>query len=200
MYKKISKPIQLMPKQPKENQMLCEDCNGIGWLVGEGEIAQCNKCQGRGLIDLCKLCGRPTNGYCRSEKCEEERRQREESRRYEKAIKMKFEDVPDEHKEMMFSDVYSGDGYFTDFEELFEYCDDLDIPYPKYVWSTSSMDITLDAQDIVERACEELHEDAFEQIKDLDELQDFLDVWCAKQKGTTCYVDDGKYAIEVPKE
>lgn len=50
-------------------------------------------------------------------------------------------------------------------------------------------DISIDADNILENACEELHEDAMESIciDDKIRLQEFLDGWCKEQTGTTTY-------------
>ena len=56
------------------------------------------------------------------------------------------------------------------------------------------------ADDLIERACEDLHEDARDQISraDINELQGFLDIWAKKQSGTETYTCDPRYAIRIP--
>ena len=82
-------------------------------------------------------------------------------------------------------------------EELEDYCKENDIAMPKYVWGTTVSRISMDACSIIESSCEELHEDAGGQIDDRDckELQDMLDKWCEKQRGTDTYYVDYNVAI-----
>lgn len=39
----VGEKIEMLPKQPKENQKVCETCGGIGWLIDreEGFIEKC---------------------------------------------------------------------------------------------------------------------------------------------------------------
>ena len=86
---------------------------------------------------------------------------------------------------------------YDDIEELEDYCKENDIAMPKYVWGTTVSKISMDADSIIESACEELYEEAGEQIDDRDskELQDMLDKWCEKQRGTDTYYVDYNVAI-----
>ena len=61
--------------------------------------------------------------------------------------------------------------------------------------------MSIDADWIIENACEELHEDARDSIgsKDEKELQKFLDKWCDKQTGTTTYYPCYKDYVSVMK-
>ena len=73
---------------------------------------------------------------------------------------------------------------------------------PEVLWICEEIDISMDAANIIEDACEELHEDAYDSIsgKDIDELQNFLDKWCGKQTGTnTCFPSYKEY-IKVKEE
>ena len=115
-----------------------------------------------------------------------------------KAIKAEYKDVPLEYKEMLYSESYGyNEGYFTDIDEFIEYCEDNDIEVPKYVWSTTKTELSIDAGYIIEYACDELHEDAYQNITNENELQEFLDAWCAKQTGTDTYTVNYKYAITI---
>ena len=121
-----------------------------------------------------------------------------EEKALSKAIKAEYKDVPLEHKEMLYSESYGyNEGYFSDIDELIEYCEGNDIEVPKHVWSTAKTELSIDAENIIENACEELHEDARDNVTGEKELQDFLDVWCAKQTGTDTYTVDYKYAITI---
>lgn len=73
---------------------------------------------------------------------------------------------------------------------------------PDVLWLTDHVDISMDAEQIIENACEELHEDACENISSDDkiELQDMLDEWCNKQTGTKTVYPNYKKYVRVRKE
>lgn len=201
MLKKIlGVKIELLPKVPQANEMLCETCGGIGWLMDQNssQIVKCQDCYG-GVHHLCPYCHTPSKGICTDKNCLEKRASMAETKRIDKAIKAKIDDVPEKDKGMLYSDSYPyNEGYFAGIEDLVEYCRDEGIIIPSYIWSTDKVELTLDAMQIIENACEELHEDAVSNIKDEEELQLFLNNWCKKQTGTDTYIVNYKYAIEVP--
>lgn len=57
---------------------------------------------------------------------------------------------------------------------------------PERLWVTSAEEISIDAGDVIEDACDGLWEEASEQC-DREGLQDLLDNWCKKQTGATTY-------------
>ena len=62
------------------------------------------------------------------------------------------------------------------------------------------MELSIDASDIIEDACSDLHEDAMDNIsdKDQEELQTLLNKWCKENKsGTTTYYANFKVGIEL---
>lgn len=73
---------------------------------------------------------------------------------------------------------------------------------PEVLWLTTKEKININASSIVEEACEQLYEDAFDNIDDNDikELQEFLNNWCAKQTGTTTLYPDYTKYVSVKKE
>lgn len=165
----------------------------------QGYIEKCRHCYG-GIIKLCPDCGKPVRGSCDNPVCRRKSEQEAENKRYVMAIKCSYNECPDDQKIMMYSDSYGyNEGYFTDFDELIDYCDLEDILIPDYCWSTVQIDMSMDADSLIENACEELYEGAEEHISDEDrkELQDFLDKWCYKQSGMSTYSVDYKYAIKV---
>ena len=61
------------------------------------------------------------------------------------------------------------------------------------VYGTYIMELSMDASDIIEDSCSDLHEDARDNIsvQDEEELQVLLDKWCENNKqGTTSYCAD----------
>lgn len=200
--KLIGQKIELLPKVPKDNEKLCNICGGTGWLYekGRGFIEKCHNCY-NGVLQLCEICHEPVRGMCMNEDCRNHWEAERENRLLSKAIITSYDDVPNEYKEMMYSDSYPyNEGCFTDIEELIEYCNDEDIPLPEYVWSTQKIPLSIDASSIIESACEELHEDAYENITDEDELQELLDNWCDKQSGVDSYSVNYKYAIRIDSQ
>jgi len=204
MLEKITDKIQLLPRKVGENQKSCQTCGGTGWLVNnkEGYIQQCSTCYTTGVINLCEICGRPKRGICTNRSCQEERQEehdrRNEQTKISKAIRCDYDDVPEDQKEMMYSSSYGyNEGYFTKMEELIDYCEEEEIEIPEYVWSTSRIDLSLDAYSILEDACSDLHEEAFGSVDNIDELQKYLDAWCDRQTGCETYYENGKYAIKV---
>lgn len=190
--------IELLPKIPEENEKICDVCGGIGWLQDKekGIIEKCKNCYD-GIIHLCPNCKNPVKGMCMDNECRNYRERIAEQKRLDKAIRVSYGDAPDKSKEMMYSDAYPyNEGYFSDIEDLLEYCKDNDVPIPLYVWSTEKITLSMDAWSIVENACDELHEDAINNIENIEELQDFLNTWCAKQAGTDTYTVDYKYAMD----
>lgn len=72
---------------------------------------------------------------------------------------------------------------------------------PTYAWATVGYRIALEADGIVENACSDLHEEAYDNIaaEAIEELQAFLTAWCEKHgDGTTTYEPDYKRAVLVP--
>lgn len=124
----------------------------------------------------------------------------EEYQKYQKAIKGEYDSIPKEKSQMMYSDVYGYDeGYFVEFDDLIEYCEREGIEIPKHVWSTTKTSLTINAEFIVENACEELWEGAYDNIDNIEELQELLDNWCGEQTGADTYCVDYQYAISVPR-
>ncbi len=78
-----------------------------------------------------------------------------------------------------------------------------DWPYdrPLFVWAMRKDELRLDASRILERACEDLHEESLDSITDAAKakLQFFLDDWAEKHGGgCTTYHPDYTRAILLP--
>ena len=127
----------------------------------------------------------------------------QEREKVENAKLCYFYEVPDEYKCMLYWEEYQhNNGFFYDLNDLYEYCEDTGRELPDYVWGTQTDMIHINADYIVEEACEELHEDAYESIdySDMKELQKMLDDWCNEQTGTVTYYPDYTYAIRVCRD
>ena len=82
----------------------------------------------------------------------------------------------DEQTDDYFSDVDSFVDAYKDFDE-YESEEEIMNNLPKILWLTDPVDISMDADYIISSACEDLHEDAYENISSEDrrELQNILD-------------------------
>ena len=175
-------------------------------------IKFCPNCY-NGVIRLCAYCGKPLP-RCTS-RCdrkqykakEEEEKRIKYQEKISKAEEVNIKDINldiwfyDEQTDDYFSDIdYFVDAYkdFDEYKSDEEMLDNL----PEVLWLTDHMDISMDADQIIESACEELHEDASENIsgEDRKELQDMLDEWCKKQTGTRTVYPNYKKYVRVRKE
>ena len=171
----------------------------------------CPNCY-NGVIHLCKYCGKQIRkgsvDYCDCEeyKAKEKRNKLAEyQERINKAKEINFTDID---SDMWFYDEQS-DKFFTEIESFVDFYFDKDKTteelmnnVPNILWLCDFVDISIDADSIIEDACEELHEEARENISfdDIKELQDMLDTWCENQAGTkTAYPNYQKY-VRVRKE
>ena len=73
---------------------------------------------------------------------------------------------------------------------------------PHILWNCYKEELHINASRIVEEACEDLHEDAFDSIdyRDLKELQKYLDKWCKEQTCTVTYYPSDKEYVTVERE
>lgn len=214
----LGKKIELLPVIPQENQILCSECGGIGWLLTDKQtLSSCPKCS-HGLIDVCPTCKTPYkkrySHTCEQPECVKKRQlelaaedAEKELLRFKKAKKVMLKDAPQESVQMMYSSFYGyNEGFFSEVEELEDYLEDQKEDYedenpedsvkmPSYVWATKVTRISIDAEDVIENACSDLHEEAYERVENIAELQEFLDSWCEKQIGTDSYDIDYSLAI-----
>lgn len=212
-------------KDLQENQILCQKCKGTGLVITDNpyglkgdpdknkrfsykqqKIVGCQHCY-TGIINLCEHCKSElprSASRCECYKAQYIRHSEKlvkDNELWEKAIKLKRDDEIAKGMGMYYFDGYPyNEGYFSEFEDFIDWWNDNneDEEKPLYVWGTSTIELTLDADSVLEDACSDLHEEADNNIDDRAGLQEFLDVWCAKQSGTTSYYQDMKYAIEIP--
>lgn len=177
-------------------------------------IIPCRHCY-TGVIHYCEHCGKelPKGSLqCDCEAVKQEDRIKEaqkEAELLERAEKFPASTLGEKFG-MCYSDYCTcGEGYFSDWESFFEEWDDriydndgVEPDRPKYVLGTDEAMISIDASDIVERATEDLWDGAYDQISEqsIDELQGYIDKWCAQQFGTKTYLWTHKYAVEIPWE
>jgi hypothetical protein len=140
----------------------------------------------------CDICGKELNNYhTRCHECSEKVR-------FEKANKIKL----DEYQGKGFYSESFGwnEGYFFDIDELLDYCDGEQISVPKYVWGCTEVPVTIDADDILERATEEAFEDAIDNLEMVDELVEFCKKFNEANSDVITYWNDDKTAILLEKK
>ncbi len=165
-------------------------------------LSFCPSCY-NGVQRLCKYCGEPfkqqSYHHCECEgfkKAEEERI-------------VKWNETISKAKEVQESDVKTM-LYCEEFEEYYDSTDDFfegysfewnnskdkNIVKPQVLWVCSVQEISIDADYIIENACDELHEDASGNC-DYGSLQKALDDWCKEQTGTTTYYPCYKEYVKI---
>ena len=176
-------------------------------------IKFCPNCY-NGVIRLCQYCGKQIRkssiNYCDCEQYKAKEEEKERLKYQEKISKAEEVDIKDIGSDMWFYDEQTDD-YFSDIEsfvdaykdfEEYESDEEMMNSLPEVLWLTDPVDISMDADSIIENACEELHEDAYENIsgEDRKELQNMLDEWCNKQTGTRTIYPNYKKYVRVRKE
>ncbi|MBP3887629.1 MAG: hypothetical protein J6F30_08250 [Cellulosilyticum sp.] len=122
---------------------------------------------------FCRECGVKLDKYhTLCERCKEKVA-------YEKAKKMTYEEYVKEYGDNM---VVFGDDYYSEIEDVLDYCVQNEIEPPKYVWGTSKQTVKLDADTIEENALSDVFEDAKFSYKGMEELRTFLDEWNKKHR------------------
>ncbi|WP_099467839.1 hypothetical protein [Konateibacter massiliensis] len=198
-------------KDLQDDERICPTCHGLGMRIennvygihgdtseaGKRErfpykhqaLSFCPDCY-NGVQKLCEYCKQPfkQRGYYHCN-CEGFKKDEEEKRI------AKYNDMVSKAKDVQEADVTTMlyceefDKYFIDTDDFFEYwasdCDDEDI-IPERLWVCSIAEVGIDAANVIENACSDLHEDASENC-DYGSLQKLLDIWCKEQSGTTTY-------------
>lgn len=96
---------------------------------------------------------------------------------------------------LQFDEYYDTvDDFFDDY--AVNYIDKEVYTKPMRLWVCSVEKMHIDANNVADNACEELHEDAYEQC-DIGSLQNLLDVWCKDQTGTTTYYPCYKQYVKI---
>ncbi len=84
------------------------------------------------------------------------------------------------------------EGYSSSVDALRDYCDG---PVPAYCWPCKSSPLRLDLDNILEHACDDQHEDAFEQIVGADELGAAIDKFNEAQTCIAYYPDHTRVIV-----
>jgi len=82
------------------------------------------------------------------------------------------------------------DQYVSDEGELDDLIEEYELERSAIrIYATTKVEMHIDAEDIIEAACKDLHDNAGEHC-DVKSLQAALNNWCDQQKGTTTYYPD----------
>lgn len=178
-------------------------------------LSPCPNCY-NGVVRLCKFCGKQIErGYIGKCDCEEYKKHvaAKKELKYQETInnakKVDWNSVSeyvyDKKSDRFFANEDEFADYYWDLYQEGEHCcrnfdEYFENEVPKVLWCCEKSKIEIDATSIVETACEELHEDAYENIDDIDGLQRYLDMWCDKQSGTTTFYPCHKMYVEVTKD
>ena len=182
--------------------------NGMTWHSRQS-LSFCPNCF-HGIVKRCRFCGKiiPKHRL----KCDCKEQQDLDELEYKRRESEKIERIPELSDdellgmEYMYSDYYPYDnGFFSDWDDFFsEYFDNLEIDYnddrPLYVFPTKPVEMRIDAESIVDNALEDMYEDARDYISDkaIEELQEYLDKWCAKCGVGLSYECDKSHKIRIP--
>lgn len=214
---------KVLVKDLKDDERICPTCKGLGIVPVnrvygiQGDTSSqtkqsmfpynhqtfvlCPHCY-NGVQVLCKYCGNPIKkGWINKCDCEGYKKEQEEKRLVKwnetiaKAAEVDIEDVTN----MLYCEE-TGD-FYTDVEDFIEQWEcnhEEDEKMPERLWVTEKVKLSIDASNIIEDACCDLHEDARENC-DYKELQELLDNWCEKQTGATTYYPCYEEYISVKK-
>jgi len=205
-----------LQKDLQEHEVICSHCGGTGLQVDDnpfgikGEnskvhfphkqqtIVGCRHCY-NGVQSRCLHCGKILNRGTSQCDCEQYNQERLKERHdkdletWNKAKKIPFEEACEKYT-MLYIDEFDKYINVEDFEEwIHDKGYEEDEIHSLRVYGTQSIDLSIDASNIIEDACSDLHEDAMDNISDKDqkELQLFLDKWCEENNaGTTSYYAD----------
>jgi len=211
---------ETLEKDLQDDEIICPDCGGTGISVRHQPFGLketddryskmnwydnkymtfCPTCY-TGVVNTCVFCGKPTmKGYISKCDCEGYKAQEHEKelQKYQERINKAVCRPLDEFDTYLYCE--ENDKYYSEVEDFVEdYYEDEFEDIPQILWFTSKQDLSIDAGNIIESACDDLHEDASDNF-DYESLQKMLNEWCDKQSGTTSYTPDYTMYVKVEKE
>lgn len=216
-------------KDLHDNEEICPICGGTGLEIINNpyglsddpnkiagvfpykhmSITFCRNCY-NGVVRICPDCGQQIPRGFLECSCEAARQKREE-----KKLEIYLEKLHNaEHHspsvlgaefKCAYSDDYDkNEGYFFNWEDFFDYWNNNHTSTderPEYVWGTQEIHMRLNANDVIDKACEDLYEEAEYDISDnaREEMQTYFNKWLSKN-GLTAYTYDDSHAIRIPWE
>ena len=224
LYEAIQKSFpKILIKDLAEHERICPVCNGLGMRIKDNvygikgddseagrkyhfpykhqSLSFCQSCY-NGVQRLCPYCGESYKNqaylHCDCEgqkKVDEEERIKKWNEKVANAVAVDEKDVDT----MLYCEEF--DEYYATVDDFFDdyaanYIDGEVYTKPVRLWVTSVEKISIDATNVIENACSDLYEDAYEQC-DKGSLQKLLDDWCKDQAGTTTYYPCFKQYVEI---
>ncbi len=155
----------------------CE-CGNVYWTHEHAEACCAPK--------YCEDCGEEVPKYrIRCEWCGKKRQ-------YEKAEKVTEKEW---NGWVFFDGTGYMDGYFRDIGELVECCEDEGILVPEWVFACKKIQHKLDIDTALEYMTEDAYEDAFGDLRCVDDLRDYAHRWNKKQNVVSYYPDYSKVVL-----
>lgn len=205
---------------------LCEHCKGTGLTLYDNPyglseekrvgvlfpykhqaIGFCPHCY-NGVVRRCKRCGELIpRGWLKhncpeQRKVDEEKKEKEEKNFLDSLREATAGEIAGQR--MLYSEYYPyNEGYFEDFDEFFDTWEsehEDEDPKPEFCFGTDTAGFSIDAESIVENACEDLYEGAFEDCSHIDELQSAIDDWAKKYGPGDSYCYHRRFKIRIPWE
>lgn len=201
---------EIIKKDLQDNERICPACHGLGMVFthrpygikGDTSPAAkanmfpythdtltfCPDCY-NGVQKLCEYCGEPlprTRAACTCDGYLAEKAN-EAIKSYEKLVAKAAEIKESEVHTMLYCEENqsyydSSEGFIEEWEDSHDITESV----PEILWVTAEAGLSFDAANILESACEELHEDAIEACN-ITELQKILNEYAARQQGTKSY-------------
>jgi len=181
-----------LQKDLQEHEIICSHCGGTGLQVDNNPfglkeenskihlpykqqtIVGCRHCY-NGVQSKCLHCGKILDrgsSQCNCKQANLERLQERYNKDLEtwnKAKKISFEEVCEKYT-MLYIDCHDKYINVEDFEEwIHDKGYEEDEVHSLRVYGTYTMELTMDASDIIENSCSDLHEDAMDNISDEDQ-------------------------------
>lgn len=219
-----------LKKDLHDNEEICQFCHGTGMVIVNNpyglsndpnkllghfpyqhqSISFCQHCY-NGIVHRCPHCGKLIKrGWL---VCDCDTQKEIERKEKQKKIQEAFDKAPIAPKEVVDKTLYfysewfgNNEGYFYNWDEFFEYWaeyyEEFGYEKPLYAWITEPVEMSIDVQNIIESATEELYEDASDDISSeaRKELQDFVDAWCKRCGVGTTFYESHKYKVRIPWE
>ena len=136
--------------------------------------------------------------YIHCSACRAEQETEKEQARFEKATKLSVAAYDDP----VFWDGHTGsmgEGYFSNVDEVIDYCESEDVAAPEYVWTCTPHEFKMDAETILEHELskQDMDYEALDRIPEKERglLQAFLDTWSTRQGLVSWHYDCSRAVI-----
>ena len=217
-----------LTKDLHDDEAICPVCRGTGLqitdnpygLKGDPEhpgvrfpykhqsLIYCWNCY-NGVVHICPYCGKQMKrGWlkcdCNTVKKQEiEEKHRKEQEAFDKAKKHEPDSLGGQFPAACSPWYQYRDGYFENWDDFFEAWaeEHADDERPVYVWVAEEIGMDFAATSIVENACDDLYDDAVQDVDDkgIAEMQTYLDEW-RKKYGLSAWTESRRHAIRIPWE